>query len=146
TEADNAGAPSPGPRRALARRWLAGYPRPLIRGGTEAGCDAAVWVSGLCYTGWLTRGMHGIDGGKLPFTAAVLVICLLSVLSGLTAGLYRGRHPRGSRDEMISVFIAGGLMLVPLSVLSVPLFSGQHMLRALLGAAFIALPTIVVAR
>ena len=55
---------------------------------------------------------------------AVLTVSVLSVVCGLLAGLYRGRHPRGSLHEVVSVFIAGGLMLVPLLLLSVVLAHG----------------------
>jgi FlaA1/EpsC-like NDP-sugar epimerase len=138
---------SAGLRSASARQWLVACARRLVRAGTEAGYDAIVWVAGLCYAGWLTRDMPGIGHSKPLLVGAMLLICLLSVVSGLLAGLYRGRHPRGSLDEVISVFIAGGLMIVPLAMLSGVLVSAQqHMLRALAEGAFIALPTIVVAR
>jgi hypothetical protein len=147
TEAIDADVLSGEGRGPSARQWLVACARRLIRAGTEAGYDAIVWVSGLCYVGWLTRGMAGIDASKPMLIVTVLLICLLSVLSGLLAGLYRGRHPRGSLDEMVSVLIAGGLMLAPLAMLSNVLFGRQpQMLRALLGAASIALPTIFVAR
>ena len=147
TEVVDADASGSGLRSAPARQWLAACARRLVRAGTEAGYDAIVWVAGLCYAGWLTRDMPGIGHSKPLLLGAMLLICLLSVMSGLLAGLYRGRHPRGSLDEVISVFIAGGLMIVPLAMLSGVLVSAQqHMLRALAGGAFIALPTIVVAR
>jgi FlaA1/EpsC-like NDP-sugar epimerase len=147
TEVVDADASGSGLRSAPARQWLVACARRLVRAGTEAGYDAIVWVAGLCYAGWLTRDMPGIGHSKPLLVGAMLLICLLSVVSGLLAGLYRGRHPRGSLDEAISVFIAGGLMIVPLAMLSGVLVSAQeHMLRALAGGAFIALPTIVVAR
>ena len=132
-----------GARGDSARQWLIGCARRLIWAGIEAGYDAIVWVSGLCYAGWLAHDMPG----SARLILAVLAVCLLSVLSGLLAGLYRGRHPRGSLDEAVSVLIAGGLIIVPLALLSRVLFGGQrHMLRALVAAAFIALPTIFAAR
>jgi FlaA1/EpsC-like NDP-sugar epimerase len=147
TEVVDADASSYGLRGASARQWHVACARRLARAGTEAGYDAIVWVSGLCYAGWLTRDMPGIEHSKPVLVGAMVLICLLSVLAGLLAGLYRGRHPRGSLDEAISVFIAGGLMIVPLAMLSGVLVSGQqHMLRTLAGGAFIALSTIVVAR
>jgi FlaA1/EpsC-like NDP-sugar epimerase len=143
----DAGASGSGLRWASAGQWHVACARRLVRAGTEAGYDAIVWVSGLSYAGWLTRDTPGIGHSKPVLVGAMLLICLLSVLSGLLAGLYRGRHPRGSLDEAISVFIAGGLMIVPLAMLSGVLASAQqHMLRTLAGGAFIALPTIVVAR
>jgi FlaA1/EpsC-like NDP-sugar epimerase len=136
-----------GVRSASARQWLTACARRLIWAGIEAGYDAIVWVSGLCYAGWLTHDMPRIAASRLLLLVAVLAICLLSVLSGLLAGLYRGRHPRGSLDEAMSVLVAGALMLMPLALLSQVLFGGQrHMLRSLVTAAFIALPIIFVAR
>jgi FlaA1/EpsC-like NDP-sugar epimerase len=130
----NPDVPGGGARGTPARQWLAGCALRLIRAGAEAGYDAIVWVS-------------GIEASRPLLIGTVLLVCLLSVLSGLLAGLYRGRHPRGSLDEMISVLIAGGLMLIPMGMLSDVLFGGRrHMLPTLLGAASIALPTIFGAR
>jgi FlaA1/EpsC-like NDP-sugar epimerase len=121
--------------------------RRLTWAGIEAGYDAIVWLSALCYASWLTHDLRGGVASRPRLIVAVLVICLLSLLSGLLAGLYRGRHPRGSLNEAIGVLIAGGLMLVPLALLSHVLLCRQrHTLRTLVAAAFIALPTIFVAR
>jgi FlaA1/EpsC-like NDP-sugar epimerase len=147
TEAASADVPGSGVRGTLSRQLLAGCARRLIRAGAEAGYDAIVWVSGLCYAGWLSRDMPGIQWRTSLLILVAVTVCVLSVLCGLLAGLYRGRHPRGSLDEAISVLTAGGLMLMPLALLSDVLFGGRwQMLRALIGAAVIALPTIVVAR
>ena len=147
TESVGAGWPIPGARSASARQWLTICARRLIWAAVEAGYDAIVWLSGLCYIGWRTHDLPGMTLSTPLLCLALLAICLLSVLSGLLAGLYRGRHPRGSLDEAISVLIAGGLMLVPLGMLSQILFGGhRHMLLALVTAAFITLPTIFVAR
>jgi FlaA1/EpsC-like NDP-sugar epimerase len=121
--------------------------RRIVRAGTEAGYDAIVWVSTLCYAGWLTHDMPGIEQRRPLFILTGLTVCVLSVVSGLLAGLYRGRHPRGSLDEVISVLIAGGLILIPLALLGNVLFrGGWEMLRTLFVAVSIALPTMVVAR
>jgi FlaA1/EpsC-like NDP-sugar epimerase len=147
TESVGAGLPISSARSASARQWLAACTRRLIWAAIEAGYDAIVWVSGLCYVGWRTHDLPDIAVSTPVLCLALLAICLLSVLSGLLAGLYRGRHPRGSLDEAISVLIAGGLMLVPLGMLSQVLFGRhRHMLLALVTAAFITLPTIFVAR
>jgi FlaA1/EpsC-like NDP-sugar epimerase len=130
-----------------AGQWLAGCIRRLVRSSTEAGYDAIVWVSGLCYAAWVSGDMTGRETARPLLVGAVLGIAVLSVLSGLLAGLYRGRHPRGSLDEVISVFAAGGLMLVPLALLSGMLVDGQRdPVRTVAGGALIALPTIAVAR
>jgi FlaA1/EpsC-like NDP-sugar epimerase len=129
------------------RQWLVGCARRLARAGTEAGYDAIVWVSGLFYAAWITSDIPGNEVRALPLVCSVLVIGLLSVVSGLLAGLYRGRHQRGSLDEVISVSIAGGLMLVPLVLLSGELVGGQRgPIQTVAGGTFIALPTIAVAR
>jgi FlaA1/EpsC-like NDP-sugar epimerase len=134
-------------RGALTRQWFANAARRLVRSGTEAGYDAIVWVSGLCYAAWVTGDLQGGATGRPQLAVAVLAVPVLSVTCGLLAGLYRGRHPRGSLDEVISVFVAGGLMLVPLALLSGVLVTGQRdPVRTLAGGAIIALPTIAVAR
>ncbi len=134
-------------RGALARQWAANAVRRLVRSGTEAGYDAIVWVSGLCYAAWVTGDMPGGVAGRPLLAGVVLAIPALSLTCGLLAGLYRGRHPRGSLDEVISVFIAGGLMLVPLTLLSGVLVTGQpHPIRTVAVGALIALPTIAAAR
>ena len=84
---------SSGPSGVSARHWLAAYARKLVRGGTEAGYDAIVWLSGLCYAGWLTRDMPGTHDRMPALAAAALIVCLLSVLSGLLAARYRGPAP-----------------------------------------------------
>jgi FlaA1/EpsC-like NDP-sugar epimerase len=147
TEVADADVPGSGVRGTLSREWLAGCSRRLIRAGTEAGYDAIVWVSGLCYAGWLTSDIAGFGRRTSLLVLTALTVCVLSVFSGLLAGLYRGRHPRGSLDEVISVLTAGALMLVPLALLGAVLFGpGWHMLRALVSAVSVALPAIVVAR
>jgi FlaA1/EpsC-like NDP-sugar epimerase len=95
----------------------------------------------------VTGNLPGSATARPLLVGAVVVVTVLSVLSGLLAGLYRGRHPRGSLDEVISVFLAGGLMLVPLLLLSGVLADGQRdAMRTVAGGALIALPTIAVAR
>jgi FlaA1/EpsC-like NDP-sugar epimerase len=146
-EVANADSAASWQERTFAWQWLARRARRLMRSGTEAGYDAIVWVSGLTYAAWITGDVKPGDATRPDFAAAVLVIALLSVVCGLLAGLYRGRHPRGSLDEVISVFIAGGLMIVPLALLSGVLSGGQRdPLRTVAGGALIALPTIAVAR
>src|ERR1700728_4312960 len=125
----------------------AAYARRLARVGVEAGYDAIVWVSGLCYAGWITTDVPGDNIGTLRLVGVALATCLLSVVCGLLPGLYRGRHQRGSLDEVFGVAIAGGLMLVPLSLLSGLLVDGQRsVVQTVAGGTLIALPTIAVAR
>jgi FlaA1/EpsC-like NDP-sugar epimerase len=147
TEAVGAGSPVSGAGSASARQWPTARTRRLIWAGIEAGYDAIVWLSALCYASWLTHDVRAVTVTRPRLILAVLVICVLSLLSGLLSGLYRGRHPRGSLDEAISVLIAGGLTLLPLAMLSHLVLSHQrHMVRTLVAAAYVALPTIFVAR
>ncbi|HEY5396795.1 MAG TPA: nucleoside-diphosphate sugar epimerase/dehydratase, partial [Trebonia sp.] len=112
-----------------------------------AGYDAIVWVSALCYAAWITTDIRGSRMGTLQVAGAVLGIGVLSVTCGLLAGLYRGRHQRGSLDEVLGVAAAGGLMLVPLVLVSGLLVGGQRdAVQTVAGGTLIALPTIAVAR
>jgi FlaA1/EpsC-like NDP-sugar epimerase len=134
-------------RRVSAWQSLAGCVRRLARSGIEAGYDAIVWLSSLCFATWVTDDVTPREVAASRLVGAVLVVSLLSVVCGLLAGLYRGRHPRGSLDEVVSVFTAGALMLAPLALLSGVLSQGlRDPLRTVAGGALIALPTIAVAR
>jgi hypothetical protein len=64
TQADP-GAFAPG--YATALNWRVAYARRLGRLGVEAGCDAIVWVSALCYAAWITTDIRGsrIGGRQL---------------------------------------------------------------------------------
>ena len=147
TEAVEADSSASWQRVPFTGQWLAGCVRRLIRSSTEAGYDAIVWISGLGYAAWITGDIPRSAAARPGLVGVVLVISVLSVLSGLLAGLYRGRHPRGSFDEVISVFVAGALMLVPLALLTGTLVDGQReALRTVAGGAIIALPTMALAR
>ena len=135
------------PGYASAMNVRAAYAKRLVRISVEAGYDAIVWVSGLCYAAWITTDVRGSSIGMLRLAGAVMAICLLSLVCGLLAGLYRGRHQRGSLDEVFGVAIAGGLMLVPLVLLSGLLVDAQRdSMRTVAGGTIIALPTIAAAR
>ena len=135
------------PSYVSAMNLRAAYAKRLARVGVEAGYDAIVWVSGLCYAAWITTDVSGSSIGMLRLAVAVMAICLLSLVCGLLAGLYRGRHQRGSLDEVFGVAIAGGLMLVPLVLLSGLLVDAQqHPMQTVVGGTIIALPTIAAAR
>ena len=90
---------------ATALNWRVAYAKRLARLGVEAGYDAIVWVSALCYAAWITTDMRGSRIGGLQLAGAVLGIGLLSVVCGLLAGLYRGRHQRGSLDLAHSIVL-----------------------------------------
>ena len=132
---------------ATALHWRVAYAKRLARLAVEAGYDAIVWVSGLCYAAWVTAGIPAGKIGTTRLLGAVLGIGLLSVLCGLLAGLYRGRHQRGSLDEVFGVATAGGLMLVPLVLLGGLLVGTQRdLVKTIAGGTLIALPTIALAR
>ena len=114
------------PGYATAANWRVAYAKRLARLGVEPGYDAIVWVSGLCYAAWITGDVPGDQIEALRLVGVVLGIGLLSLVCGLLAGLYRGRLQRESLDEVIGVAIAGGLMLVPLVLLSRLLVGSQR--------------------
>jgi FlaA1/EpsC-like NDP-sugar epimerase len=135
------------PGYATAANGRVAYAKRLARLGVEAGYDAIVWVSGLCYAAWITTDIPGDQIGALRLVGVVLGIGLLSLVCGLLAGLYRGRRQRGSLDEVVGVAIAGGLMLVPLVLLSRLLVGGQRdVVQTVAGGTMIALPTVALAR
>jgi FlaA1/EpsC-like NDP-sugar epimerase len=139
--------PDAWPGYATASNVRAAYAKRLARLGVEAGYDAIVWVSGLCYAAWITTDIPGNEIGMPRLAAAVLGIGLLSLVCGLLAGLYRGRRQRGSLDEVLGVAIAGGLMLVPLVLLSGLLVGSQRdVVQTVAGGTLIALPTVALAR
>ena len=54
TEVAETGRAVHAPGCASAMSVRVGYAKRLARAGVEAGYDAIVWVSGLCYAGWIT--------------------------------------------------------------------------------------------
>jgi FlaA1/EpsC-like NDP-sugar epimerase len=147
TEGAETGPVVGAPAYVSAMSLRAAYAKRLVRVSVEAGYDAIVWASGLCYAAWVTTDVSGGGIGTLRLAGVMLAICLLSVVCGLLAGLYRGRHQRGSLDELFGVAIAGGLMLVPLVLLSGLLIGRQRdLLQTVAGGTLIALPTIAAAR
>jgi FlaA1/EpsC-like NDP-sugar epimerase len=89
------------------------------------------------------------ENSAWPLSAAgsVLVICALSVGSGLLAGLYRGRYQRGSLEEVLGVSTAGIVMLLALTLVNgLPIAAQQLPLQTTSGGGLIAVPAIMVAR
>src|SRR5260370_18366311 len=86
-------------RSLSGRRW--------IRLATEVGYDAAVWIAGLIMAARATSDLTGAHaaGALLWYGAAGIFVVVAGC--GLLAGLYRGRHLRGSRDEVTAVALAG---------------------------------------
>jgi FlaA1/EpsC-like NDP-sugar epimerase len=133
--------------RGPAGRWLDAKRRRLTRASAEAAYDAIAWVAGLFLAAWATGAIPENAAWPLPAGDSVLVICVLSVGSGLLAGLYRGRYQRGSLEEVLSVSIAGIVMLVALTLVNGLLITSQQArLDTMFGGGLIAVPTIMVAR
>ncbi len=134
-----------------------GYRR-LSRAGAEAGCDAAVWVIGLCLAAWATRDLPTEGVRPITLCCSILLICVVSVLAGLLAGLYQGRWQRGSLDEIVCVAMAGGMTLAVVALVCGPVANGplagsgllltghRALLQTVSSGGLIALPTLATAR
>jgi len=132
------------------RRKPAIHARIGLRGcyrALEAACDAVVWLCGLLAAAWVTRDLAG--SGITPAIAAraAVVLCGMSVASGLLAGLYRGRYQRGGFDELIGIGRAVGAMALTLAVLGSDIVPGQRAgLHTVAGGTVFALLAMVGAR
>ena len=118
-----------------------------VRSAVEAGYDTLAWMSGLL----ITAGAVGPEGPRM--TRAVLGgvagICVVVTGCGLTAGLYRRRYLRGSRDEVRAVIVAGVLTAFCLVIVCETFGGGRLVLpdsaltmsfavAAMLGARYVA--------
>jgi len=113
----------------------------------EAACDAIFWVTGLAGAAWGGGDLQGSAVQVLPLSGAVLAVCAMSVLSGLLSGIYRRRYRQGVLDDVASVSIAGGLMLMVLTPLRGALIGGQRTpAQTVAVGALFALSTMVAAR
>lgn len=87
----------------------------------EVGYDLAAWTGGLLVAGWAIRDITGITVTVGVVARALPATWVLAVACGLLAGLYRGRHQRGSFDEVVAVSIAtfgtGALLVFTTAVL-----------------------------
>jgi hypothetical protein len=128
------------PGRWRRRRWRA-------RVYVEAGCDAIFWVTGLAVAAWGGGDLQGNVPHALRLTCAVLAVCVMSVASGLLSGAYGRRYRRGMLDEVLSVCVTGGLMLMALNSVSGALIGGQRAAAQTVAAgALFALAAMVAAR
>jgi len=133
--------------RGSVSQWRDTCGRRLARAGAEAGYDAATWVAALFFAARAAGAGPGNAAWPLPAAGCALVICALSVGSGLLAGLYRGRYQRGSLEEVLAASTAGIVMLVALTLVNgVLLTSRQVPLRIMFGGGLIAVPAVMVAR
>ena len=126
--------------RALGkRRWL--------RTVAEAGYDTVAWICGLLVAAGATSGLAGVHLGRAVLWDGVLGICALVAGCGLAAGLYRGRHLRGSRDEVKAVMLAAALVACCLVLVGPMLTSSQRVRpQTVMAAAALALVAMLGAR
>ena len=147
TEAASSGPARTWPGRGSIGQWRDAYGRRLGRAGAEACYDALAWVGGLFFAARDTGALQQYAAGPLSAVASVLLICVLSVGSGLLAGLYQGRFQRGSLEEVLGVSTAGIVMLLALTLVNgLPITAQQMPLQTTSGGGLIAVPAIMVAR
>ncbi len=118
-----------------------------VRVIAEAGYDVVVWIGGLLIAAAATRDLTGAHLTTVDLWAWMAGTCVLVVGCGLVAGLYRGRCLRGSRDEVMSVALAGFLTACGLAVAGPAVVTGQRALpETVLGGAACALAAMLGAR
>jgi FlaA1/EpsC-like NDP-sugar epimerase len=111
------------------------------------GYDLLAWTGGLLVAGWAIRDLAG-SAVTMPIVARTLPAAgILAIGCGLIAGLYRGRHQRGSFDEVLAVSMAAfgtGALLVALTAIVLP---GQRdPLRTVAGGTVLAMLAMLGAR
>jgi len=111
------------------------------------GFDLAAWICGLLVSGWAIRDITGLAVTAAMIARALPAAVVLAVGCGLLAGLYRGRHQRGSFDEVVAVSVAAfgtGLLLVVLTAVLLP--GQREPLRTVAGATVLAMLAMLGAR
>jgi FlaA1/EpsC-like NDP-sugar epimerase len=111
------------------------------------GFDLAAWICGLLVSGWAIRDITGLAVTAAVIARALPAAVVLAVGCGLLAGLYRGRHQRGSFDEVVAVSVAAfgtGLLLVVLTAVLLP--GQREPLRTVAGATVLAMLAMLGAR
>lgn len=117
------------------------------RKALEVGYDLAAWICGLLVSGWAIRDITGLDITAGMIARTLPATCVLAVGSGLLAGLYRGRHQRGSFDEVVAVSVAAFTTGLSLVVLTAVLLPGQREpLRTVAGGTVLAMLAMLGAR
>ncbi len=121
-----------------------------VRTAAEAGYDAVAWTCALLVAAGATSGLAGVHLGRAVLWYGVLGLGALVAGCGLAAGLYRGRHLRGSRAEVKAVMVAAALVACCLVLVGPMLTSSQRIrpqtvmagaalaLLAMLGARYVA--------
>lgn len=107
-----------------------------LRVVAEAGYDLAVWVGGLTMGATAMRDLSALPAFSTLWRTA-LALCLAIPTCGVLAGLYRGRHLRGSLDEVIGVAGAAFATALFLMLASPMLMPGQHAPRETVAAGAI---------
>lgn len=111
------------------------------------GYDLAAWTCGLLAAGWAIRDIAGVAatvGAVVPMLPAAW---MLAGGCGLLAGLYRGRHQRGSFAEAIAVTAASAGTAVLLIALTAIVLPGQREpLRIVAGGSVLAMLAMLGAR
>ena len=136
----NGGLPAALTRRAFAARrsWCV---------GVETGYDTAAWLTGLLAAARTTGDLPDPRAWVTRLACVALLTWLAVTGCGLVAGLYRGRHQRGSLDEVAGVSIAAGLTALCAGAAGLLLIPGQRApLETVAGGAGIALLAMLGAR
>jgi hypothetical protein len=121
--------------------------RRSVRLVIEVGYDAAAWIGGLLLAARATSDVDATHLTRFVLWGGAAGICAVVAGCGLVAGLYRGRHLRGSRDEVTAVAVAGFLTACGLAVSGLALVTGQRALAAtVLGGAAVAVVAMLAAR
>jgi FlaA1/EpsC-like NDP-sugar epimerase len=111
------------------------------------GYDLIAWTCGLLSAGWAIRNIAGAAatvGAAVPMLPAAW---MLAGGCGLLAGLYRGRHQRGSFAEVTAVTAASvgtGALLIVLTAIMLP--GQREPLRTVAGGSVLAMLAMLGAR
>ncbi|MGH3408191.1 MAG: polysaccharide biosynthesis protein, partial [Streptosporangiaceae bacterium] len=111
------------------------------------GYDLLAWTCGLLVAGWAIRDLAGTALTLSEAARALPVAWVLVTGCGVAAGLYRGRHQRGSFDEVLAVSMAAfgtGAVLVLLTAVVLP--GQREAIRTAAGGAVLALLAMLGAR
>jgi FlaA1/EpsC-like NDP-sugar epimerase len=136
----NGGLPATATRRIFAARrsWCVSL---------ETGYDIAAWLTGLLAAARTTGDLPELRAWAIRLSCLALLTCLSVIGCGLAAGLYRGRHQRGSLDEVAGVSIAAGLTALCAGAAGLVLIPGQRApLETAAGGAGLALLAMLGAR
>ncbi len=119
----------------------------MSRTAAELSYDIIVWIWGMIAAAWITRDVSDAAVMQSFSLRVAAVVCVLSPLSGLFAGLYRSRYQRGSLDEVAAVGTAALGTCVALAALTTFVIPGQHApLATVAGATVFAVLAMLGAR